>query len=182
MPEPSSRQAISAWRIAYWLLTIVFFVTAFISIQRIPAGFLSSYAADVACPAWLYIGLRGLQGPKRPNRLGRFFAATPERAALVLFGGSTLTELSQAWWPHGIFAGTYDPWDIVAYAVGVGTCYVAEKISLSRGRKIASVSVKAAGVLAVLMLATGAVLGCTLAATQPVAQETAGVTGAAGRR
>ena len=169
MTEPSSRFAIGPWAIAYWFLTVVFFVTAFISIQRIPAGFLSSYAADVACPAWLYIGMRGLQGPKRPNRLGRFFAATPERAALVLFGGSTLTEFSQLWWPRGIFAGTYDPYDIVAYAVGVGACYVAEKISLSRSRKIAGVSVKAANVLAVLMLATGAALGCGARVAQPEA-------------
>jgi hypothetical protein len=150
MTEPSSRPAIRAWTIAYWSLTIVFLVTAFLSIQRIPAGFLSSYAADVACPAWLYIGLRGLQGPKRPNALGRFFAATPERAAFVLFGGSTLTELSQIWWPRGIFAGTYDPYDIVAYAVGVGTCYLAEKIALSRDRRVAVT--KAASALVFIML------------------------------
>jgi len=150
MTEPSSRPAIRAWTIAYWSLTIVFLVTAFLSIQRIPAGFLSSYAADVACPAWLYIGLRGLQGPKRPNALGRFFAATPERAAFVLFGGSTLTELSQIWWPRGIFAGTYDPYDIVAYAVGVGTCYFAEKISRSRDRRVAGTT---AASVAFLMLA-----------------------------
>lgn len=48
----------------------------------------------------------------------------------MLFGGSTLTELSQTWWPHGRFVGTYDPYDIVAYGIGVGACYVFEKISL----------------------------------------------------
>lgn len=125
-----------AWRAAYWALTVVFIVTAVVSIQRIPAGFLSNYAADLGCPAWLYIGLRGLHG-RRPNPLGRYFGATPERAALVLFGGSTLTELSQVWWPHGFFAGTYDTYDIVAYAVAVGACYVFEKVSLGRAREIA---------------------------------------------
>lgn len=117
------------WAVAYWFLTAAFVVTAFISIQGIRAGFLSNYAADLTCPAWLYIGMRGLHGSKPPNRLGRFFGATPERAAFVLFGGSTLTELSQIWWPEGFFAGTYDPYDIVAYAVGVGSCYAFEKFS-----------------------------------------------------
>jgi hypothetical protein len=131
MSEASPSTSTRAWRVAYRLLTAVFIVTAVISIQRIRAGFLSSYAADLACPAWLYIGLRGLHG-SRPTALGRYFAGTPERAALVLFGGSTLTELSQIWWPHGFFAGTYDPYDIVAYAIGVGVCYVVEKVSTIR--------------------------------------------------
>jgi hypothetical protein len=126
------------WTVAYWFLTIIFIVTAIISIQRIRAGFLSNHAADVACPAWLYIGLRGLHGQRRPSALGRYLGATPERAALVLFGGSTSTELSQIWWPKGFFAGTYDPYDIVAYAIGVGACYVFEKISAPRTGKIAA--------------------------------------------
>lgn len=124
----------TGWKVAYWLLTVVFLVTAVISIRRIPAGFLSNYAADVGCPAWLYIGLRGLHGPQA-NFLGRYFAATPERAALVLFGGSTLTELSQLGWPRGFFAGTFDPYDILAYAVGVGACYACETISVLRARR-----------------------------------------------
>jgi hypothetical protein len=130
-PMPATSR--SAWTAAYWVLTAVFIVTAILSTQRISAGFLSNYAADLACPAWLYIGLRGLHG-RRQTALGRYFAATPERAALVLFGGSTLTELSQIWWPHGFFAGRYDPYDVVAYAVGVGACYGLEKISRSRAR------------------------------------------------
>lgn len=131
MSEASTDAHAGAWRIAYWLLTGSFVVTAVISIQRIQAGFLSSYAADVTCPAWLYVSLRGLHGAS-PNALGRLFASTPERAALVLFGGSTLTELSQIWWPHGFFGGTYDPYDILAYAVGVGACYGCEKLSATR--------------------------------------------------
>jgi hypothetical protein len=136
MSDVGLQGARRAWAIAYRLLTVAFIVTAVVGIQRIPAGFLSNYVADLTCPAWLYIGLRGLNG-RRPNALGRYFAATPERAALVLFGGSTLTELSQVWWPHGFFAGTYDPYDIVAYATGVGACYVFERVSLLRARKIA---------------------------------------------
>ncbi len=123
------------WTVAYWFLTVIFIVTAIISTKRIPAGFLSNYAADIGCPALLYIYLRGLNAPRRPSALGRYFGATPERAAFVLFGGSTLTELSQIWWPQGFFAGTYDPYDIVAYAISVGTCYLFEKVSALRSAK-----------------------------------------------
>lgn len=106
MSESVTETAKRVWTAAYWFLTVIFIVTAIISIRRIRAGFLSNHAADVACPAWLYIGLRGLHGQRRPSALGRYLGATPERAALVLFGGSTLTELSQIWWPKGFFAGT----------------------------------------------------------------------------
>lgn len=133
MAVPVKQAARRAWRVAYWILTAAFIVTAIISIQRVPAGFLSSYAADLTCPAWLYIGIRGLHGPRRPNMFGRFFGATPERAAGVLIGGSTLTELSQIWWPHGVFSGTYDPLDIVAYATGVGLCYIFDRFTGSDG-------------------------------------------------
>ena len=129
MTRPTPDSVRRAWAVAYWLLTATFFVTAIISIQRIPAGFLSSYAADLTCPAWLYIGIRGLHGPKRPNRLGRFFGATPERAAGFLFGGSVITEVSQLWWPHGLFRGTFDTLDIVAYGAGVGLFYFLDKIT-----------------------------------------------------
>jgi len=129
MSESVTDTAKRVWTVAYWFLTGIFIVTAIISTQRIPAGFLSNHAADLACPAWLYIGIRGLVGPRRRSALGRYFGATPERAALVLFGGSTLTEFSQIWWPKGLFAGTYDPYDIMAYAIGVGACYAFEKVS-----------------------------------------------------
>ncbi len=134
--DSMSRTARTAWTVAYWILTVVFLVTAFLGIQRISAGFLTNHAADLACPAWLYIGLRGLTGSRGPSTLGRFFATTPERAALLLFGGSTLTELSQIWWPHGLFRGTFDPYDILSYAIGVGACYVFEKVSVSRASQV----------------------------------------------
>ena len=75
MSEPGTIRM--AWKVAYWLLTALFIVTAVVSTRRIPAGFLSSYAADLTCPAWLYVSLRGLHG-SRPNAFGRFFARTPE--------------------------------------------------------------------------------------------------------
>lgn len=52
---------------------------------------------------------------------------TPEIAALSLFVASALTEVSQIYWPRGMFSGRFDPLDIAAYAAGVGACYIAEK-------------------------------------------------------
>jgi hypothetical protein len=126
-PAPTAGRA---WIAGYWVLTTFFILTAIISTQKIRAGFLSNYAADVTCPAWLYLTLRGLHG-RGQTVIGRYFAATPERAAVVLFGGSTLTELSQIWWPAGFFSGTYDPLDILAYGIGVGACYGLERLSMS---------------------------------------------------
>ena len=44
-------------------------------------------------------------------------------------GVSTLTELSQVYWPRGVFAGRFDPLDILAYGCGLAVCYVADKVS-----------------------------------------------------
>ncbi len=57
----------------------------------------------------------------------RIFGATPELAALFIFGGSTATEICQRIWPHGLFPGTYDPLDIAAYGISVGLCYACDK-------------------------------------------------------
>lgn len=37
--------------------------------------------------------------------------------------------------PQGFFAGTYDPWDIVAYAIGLCICYGCEKWQASRSKQ-----------------------------------------------
>lgn len=99
---------------------------------RIRAGFLSNYTADLTCPAWLYIGIRGLHGPTRLSGFGRFFGATPGRAAPAISGGSGLTEFSQIWWPPGCFRGTDDPCDILAGAAGVGIPQLVEKVTTPR--------------------------------------------------
>ena len=58
------------------------------------------YLADVVLPAWLYIGLRGLDGWRRNRKwsLGPL-TRSPETAGVLLFVGATATELSQAYWP-----------------------------------------------------------------------------------
>lgn len=83
---------------------------------RVRGGFLTNYLADLTVPALLYIVSRGLVPNKRrsPLPLMRWLGRTPERAALSFFLASSATELSQVFWPTGLFAGRLDPWDVVA--------------------------------------------------------------------
>ena len=58
--------------------------------------------------------------------------------ALVTFGIATAIEVGQAWWHTSSTLGdltigdTCDPWDIAAYAIGVGTALVWERIAVAR--------------------------------------------------
>ena len=52
---------------------------------------------------------------------------SPELAAGSIFVVGLLSEVSQFYWPKGIFRGTFDPFDIAAYGVSLLVCYVAER-------------------------------------------------------
>lgn len=123
-----ARAAGRGWRLAYWLLLAMFVLTAALNLLEVRGGFLTNHAADLLLPPWLFIVLRGLAGT-RPSRFGflRWLGSTPELAAGALFIASAATELSQRAWPHGWFAGTFDPLDIVAFAVGLLICYGFDK-------------------------------------------------------
>ncbi len=118
----------NGWKLAYWVLFACWVVGAALTMWRIPAGFLSNYLSDLAFPPWFYILLRQLSSPRSNDaRLLRWFGRSPERAVLSIFAVGVLSELSQINWPNGIFRGTYDPWDIAAYAIGLGICYTLDK-------------------------------------------------------
>jgi hypothetical protein len=90
--------------------------------------FFTTHAADLSGPAFLYIQARRsfVTGKARfPNKL---IGRSPEFSAIIFLGGSIATEISQKYYPHGLFPGTFDPWDIAAYATGVGICYLIEKV------------------------------------------------------
>ena len=118
-----------SWRVAYYLLFAAFLATAALNMLHIRGGFFTNHAADIVVPAWLYIAARGLYSPRsRETLIQRIIGRTPEFAALSLFFASALTELSQVFWPHGIFSGRFDPFDMVAYASGLAVCYAADKL------------------------------------------------------
>lgn len=125
----TSTSRVDGWRVAYWTLLTIWSLDAALVMMRIRGGLFTSYAADLTVPAFLYIVVRGLQRPASPHLITRLFGGSPELAASVVFGGSALTEISQFYWPKGIFAGRFDPKDIAAYLVGVGVCYALDKFS-----------------------------------------------------
>ena len=112
--------------LAIW--TIAALITMYPSIGKalhLSGGFFSSYAADLTFPAWYYIVLR--RRPLRQFRLARWFGSSPELAASSIFVVGVISEVSQIYWPNGIFRGTFDPFDIAAYATGLLVSYLAEK-------------------------------------------------------
>jgi hypothetical protein len=115
------------WRLVSWVLFGAFLVAAVLNMTETPAGFATNHLADVVGPAWLYIVFRGLAEPEKRTRLGRFLGATPERAATILFVGSSATEITQIYWPSGLFAGRFDPLDIAAFAIGLLPLYLVDK-------------------------------------------------------
>ncbi|MEO8623313.1 MAG: hypothetical protein ABI625_19710 [bacterium] len=116
------------WTWMYWALLAAWLVAAALGMRGMHAGFVTSYLADLTQPAWLYVYMRGLVPRARPKWwLLRTIGRTPERAAGVLFAASTLTEISQIYWPRGMFRGRWDPYDVLAYGVGIGLCYAAER-------------------------------------------------------
>ena len=119
------------WAIAYWTLLAGSVIGVVLNMNRVRGGFLTNYLADVAFPPWYYIYIRGLWPKKeRLPRLilfGDWFGRSPERASISIFAVGTAMELSTIYWPHGLFAGTYDPWDIIAYSLGLLICYYFDK-------------------------------------------------------
>jgi hypothetical protein len=117
------------WRIAEWSLLLIWVVAGVMTMYPEVAqsvglrrSLFTSHAADLTQPAWLYIVTRRSSG-----LLGRVFGRTPELAAATVFGAATIAEITQRFWPRGLFSGTFDPLDIIAYAIGVGLCWLADR-------------------------------------------------------
>ena len=116
-----------SWRLGFWLLFVIWIGCGVLVMRGLRAGFLTNYGADLAQPAWLYISVRSLDNPRRRGLLRHTIGTSPLVAALTLFVASTLTEISQYFWPHGLFRGTFDPLDIVAYGLGLSVCYFCDR-------------------------------------------------------
>jgi len=125
-----------SWRTLWWSLFVVWIASAILDVRHIHAGLITSYGADLALPAWLYIATRSLDNPQRKSWLKRILGRSPELAASVLFLASAITEASQFYWPAGIFPGVFDVFDIIAYGIGIMACYILDKRSLRRSVKV----------------------------------------------
>jgi hypothetical protein len=116
-----------SWNFYKWLLFAVWLAAAAANVAEIRCGFLTNHAADLALPAWLYIVLRMQTADGRRSQLLPWAGRSAGVTAGMIFAGATATEAWQYFWPEGIFAGTFDPLDIVAFGVGVSACYLAEQ-------------------------------------------------------
>lgn len=118
------------WYVAYVGLLLGIVATGALNMLQVSGGFLTNHLADIVVPAWLYVVARGLHvEPGRATRLRRWLGRTPEWTALALFTASTVTEVSQYFWPHGIFSGRFDPLDVLSYGVSLAACYTADRLS-----------------------------------------------------
>ncbi len=120
-------KTLRSWRITFWALLIGWVVSAILSMWRVRGGFITSYGSDLLFPPFFYIFIRGLSPWKlREKSLLRWFGRTPCFAAGSIFLVGLSSEAIQGLWPQKFITGTYDPWDIVAYATGLFVCYQIE--------------------------------------------------------
>ncbi|GEM_PF-1384361 len=124
----TANKTATGWKIAYWVLLVCWIVGAALNMARVHGGFLTDYLADLTFPPFFYIMLRG-KITDRPMVIRAFhwFGRTPLRAASSIFLVGTAAEVNSYFRPHGPFGGTYDPWDIAAYVLGLGFCYLIER-------------------------------------------------------
>ena len=123
------------WHRVYYFLTAVFVATAALNMLGMRAGFMTNYAADIVVPAWLYIALRGHAPGGRRGPFARMFGSSPTITSLTLFVASAFTEVSQHFWPEGLFRGTFDPLDILAFAGGLSACVLGEHMLMRRANE-----------------------------------------------
>jgi hypothetical protein len=118
------------WSIAYWSLLCLWVLGAILFMYKIKAGLLNSYLSDVAFPPWFYIQIRGLH--RKDKRLlsipvfGNWFGRSPWRAGISIFIVGLLSELWVLVWPTHLTTGTFDKYDILAYAIGLIICMAAD--------------------------------------------------------
>lgn len=128
MTEPASLLTRNRfWLNAQYFLVALFALAGALNMLHVHLFFLTTHAADLSGPAFLYILARRSFVTGRARFPNSLVGRSPELAGAVFFLGSLGTEISQKYYPHGLFPGTYDPWDIAAYAAGVGICYLIEK-------------------------------------------------------
>ncbi len=123
-------KAEALWIYSYWILLFLWIIGALLFMNKVNAGFLNNYLADLAFPPWFYIQLRGLHRADRRLTsvpfFGTWFGQTPPRAGVSIFMVGLTSELFMLVWPNHLTTGTFDPLDIFAYAFGLIVCIVAD--------------------------------------------------------
>jgi len=100
-------------RVVRAVLWGLFIAIGLMQMARLRLGWVTSYGADVICPAVLYVISRDGKSLSRYLWMPR---DKPNRIAIGVFLLSAVWEVAQG---LGWLRGTFDPWDLVAYAIGV---------------------------------------------------------------
>ena len=133
---PDDKKSRRGWEIAARVLLVGWITTAALSMWRLRGGFVTNYGNDLLFPPYCYIFFRGLSPWKLKEKLLlRRFGRSPGFAAVSIFLVGLGSEMVQGLWPQKFITGTFDPWDIAAYALGLGVCYVIDSSQLRRARK-----------------------------------------------
>lgn len=95
------------WKVLLIILGIISLSSGLIK----SPGFWTSYALDIAGPAWIYILLRGQYNLEKSAFLSIKF--TPNQAISMVIGIGFIIEIMQY---YKIYEAHYDPYDFIAYA------------------------------------------------------------------
>jgi len=96
-------------------------VCAALEMARIHGGIVTSYGADLFGTAWIYTALRLRARRTLPWR----WLASSSIVAVVTMVGGIASEFAQR---ANLLAGTYDPLDIVTFALALLACVVLERV------------------------------------------------------
>jgi len=115
----------------------IYFLVVFVGIgglqmYRVNAGLLTDYGADLLAPPWMYLSMAREPGQASPLRLiGRVLKLwRPRRRLSFVLGGCFLWEWMQRFdfsgTPLAITHGRFDPFDLLAYTLGLTVAYVVD--------------------------------------------------------
>lgn len=101
-----------------------------LQMEHVRGGVVTNYGADLVCPALLYVLAR--RGTMIPFNLLHVRAQSAVAAAFVLipcFAWELLQRYDLSGTPLAVTRGHFDPFDLIAYAVGVGAVLLPDVLS-----------------------------------------------------
>jgi uncharacterized membrane protein len=106
-------------RLFYLVVMLPALLCAGLELDRIHAGVVTGYGADFFGTAWAYVIIRF----RRTDRFPWRWAASQVYVAAAVFAVGTASEYAQR---LHLISGTYDPFDILTFAVALVACVVLE--------------------------------------------------------
>ena len=124
--DKSSKKQATFWKFTVIILGIISLSTGLIKSK----GFWTSYALDIAGPAWIYILVRVQYSTNKSSFLSIKFS--PEAAGILILGICLIIETSQYF---EIYYAHFDPYDYIAYFSALFPIYIIDKWLIKRNLK-----------------------------------------------